>query len=39
MDEFVNVEAYREEIEEFMPHFVFYRRGFRAPELVGFDDF
>lgn len=39
MDEFVNVEAYREEIEEFMPHFVFYRRGFRAPELEGFGDF
>ena len=39
MGEFVNVDAYLDEIKEYMPHYVFYRRGYSAPELVGFGDY
>lgn len=39
MGGFVNVDAYLEEIKEYMPHYVFYRRGYSAPELVGFGDY
>lgn len=39
MNEFVNVGAYLDEIKGYMPHYVFYRRGFGAPELVGFGDY
>ena len=31
MDEFIDIEKYREEIEEFFPKFVFYRRGYHSP--------
>lgn len=37
--EFVNVDAYLDEIKAYMPHYVFYRRGYGAPELVGFGDY
>lgn len=31
MDEFIDIEKYREEIEEYFPKFVFYRRGYHSP--------
>ena len=36
---FVNVDNYMEEISSYMPHYVFYRRGYRSPALVGFGDY
>lgn len=36
---FVNVDNYLDEIKAAMPHYVFYRRGYKAPELMGFGDF
>ena len=39
MSEFVHIDNYIDEIKQAMPHFVFYRRGYNAPELVGFGDF
>lgn len=36
---FVNVIAYIDDIEAFMPHFVLYRRGFGNPYLVGYGDY
>lgn len=36
---FVNVLAYRDEIEGLMPQFVLYRRGFGNPYLVGYGDY
>lgn len=38
-NEFVNVTAYLEEIEQYMPKFVFYRRGYRSPvmDIFGID--
>ena len=37
MSEFVNIAAYTEEIEQNMPHFVFYRRGFHSPTIDFWD--
>lgn len=37
--EFVNVDAYLDEIKGYMPHYVFYRRGYGAPVLVGYGDY
>ena len=37
--EFVNVDAYLDEIKAYMPHYVFYRRGYGAPVLVGYGDY
>lgn len=37
--EFVNVDAYLNEIKAYMPHYVFYRRGYGAPVLVGYGDY
>ena len=39
MSEFVNVDAYLDEIKGYMPHYVFYRRGYGAPVLVGYGDY
>lgn len=36
MGEFVNVQNYQEEIEQYMPKFVFYRRGYRSPVIDNF---
>ena len=38
-DIFVNVDAYLDEIAEHMPHFVFYRRGYCNPILIGYGDY
>jgi len=38
MEEFINVEAYREEIEDLFPKFVFYRRGYRSPSVGLYGD-
>ena len=37
--EFVNVDAYLDEIKAYMPHYVFYRRGYGTPVLVGYGDY
>lgn len=37
--EFVNVDAYLDEIKGYMPHYVFYRRGYGVPLLVGYGDY
>ena len=36
---FVNVDDHMDEISSYMPHYVFYRRGYRSPALVGFGDY
>lgn len=36
---FVNVSAYTDEIDSYMPHFVFYRRGYKAPALGYYGEF
>ena len=38
MEEFINAEAYREEIEDLFPKFVFYRRGYHAPSVGLYGD-
>lgn len=38
-EDFVIFDAYTEEINECMPHFVFYRRGMKCPMLGGFGEF
>lgn len=40
MDEyFINIEEYRDEIENYFPKFVFYRRGFRSPTVGSCGEF
>ena len=39
MEGFVNVGEHLEEIERYMPHFVFYRRGFRSPGIGVFGEY
>lgn len=39
MSEFVNIEDYREDIESYIPHFVFYRRGYHSPTVGSFGEF
>ena len=36
---FVNVDNYIDEIKQALPHFVFYRRGYESPVLMGFGDY
>ena len=33
MGQFVNIEENLEEIKSYMPHYVFYRRGYKSPDL------
>jgi len=39
MEGFVNVAAHLEEIDLYMPHFVFYRRGIRSPGIGVFGEY
>lgn len=39
MGQFVNIDAYMDEISSYMPHYVFYRRGFRSPAFEGLGEF
>ena len=39
MEGFVNVAEHLEEIDRYMPHFVFYRRGIRAPGIGVFGEY
>ncbi|MDD7517937.1 hypothetical protein [Ruminococcus flavefaciens] len=36
---FISTEDYREEIEDFFPKFVFYRRGYHTPTCGSFGEF
>lgn len=39
MGQFIEIDNYLEDIKAAMPHYVFYRRGYRSPVIEGFGEF